>query len=74
MAGPLQGTRVIEFAGIGPGPFCGMMLSDMGAEVIRIDRTDSVQPRGKDGLSRGRRSIALNLTSPLGAEVALKLC
>lgn len=74
MAGPLYGTRIIEFAGIGPGPFCGMMLSDMGAEVIRIDRTDSAQPRGKDGLSRGRRSIALNLKSPLAVEVALKLC
>ena len=36
--GPLQGFRIIELAGIGPGPFCGMMLSDMGAEVIRIDR------------------------------------
>jgi len=74
MAGPLNGTRIIEFAGIGPGPFCGMMLSDMGAEVIRIDRTDNRQPRAKDGLSRGRRSIALNLKSPLAVEVALKLC
>ena len=38
--GPLSGVRVIEFAGIGPGPFCGMLLSDMGADVIRIDRNN----------------------------------
>ena len=39
MSGPLSGVKVLEFAGIGPGPFCGMLLSDMGAEVLRIDRS-----------------------------------
>jgi alpha-methylacyl-CoA racemase len=38
MPGPLEGSRIVEFAGIGPGPFCGMMLADHGAELIRIDR------------------------------------
>lgn len=73
--GPLQGTRVIELAGIGPGPFCGMMLADMGADVIRVDRssgTNSVRP--KDVLTRGRRSIAIDLKHPEGKEVILKLC
>ena len=44
--GPLSGVRVVELAGIGPGPFCGMMLADMGADVIRVDRADAV--RGGD--------------------------
>ena len=44
MPGPLSGIKVIELAGIGPGPFCGMMLSDMGAEVLRVDRAQSVRP------------------------------
>ena len=73
--GPLQGIRVIEIAGIGPGPFCGMMLSDMGAEVLRIDRADRVQAPGVSGdlLARGRRSVGVNLKSPEGVEVVLKL-
>ena len=51
--GPLSGVKVIEFAGIGPGPFCGMLLSDMGADVVRIDRNDQgsskhiIEARGK---------------------------
>src|SRR5271170_7307436 len=72
--GPLKGITVIEFAGLGPAPFCGMMLSDMGAEVIRIDRADDRRPRPKDVLSRGRRSIAVDLKSPEGREVVLRLC
>ncbi|HEY1280328.1 MAG TPA: CaiB/BaiF CoA-transferase family protein [Acidimicrobiales bacterium] len=79
MAGPLSGFRVIEVAGIGPGPFCGMMLADMGADVIRVDRAQSVRdgvdldrPPG-DLLARGRRSIALDLKQPDGVEVLLKL-
>ena len=44
MSGPLDGVRVIEIAGIGPGPFAAMMLSDMGAEVLRVDRADAVRP------------------------------
>ena len=78
MAGPLSGVRVIEIQGIGPGPFCGMMLSDMGAEVIRIDRAASV--RGGDPstppvdvLARGRRSIGVDLKHPDGVETVLGL-
>ncbi len=76
--GPLEGIRIIEFQGIGPGPFCGMILSDMGADVIRIDRASNApdeapaQPPG-DLLARGRRSIALDLKHPDGVEVALQL-
>lgn len=60
---PLAGIRVIEFAGIGPGPFAGMMLADHGAEVIRIDRGASAGA-DKDPLLRGRKSIALDLKKP----------
>ena len=70
--GPLQGFRVIELAGIGPGPFCGMMLSDMGAEVIRVDRVGGRGGR-RDVLARNRRSIAVDLKKPAGVEVVLKL-
>jgi len=71
MPGPLQGLKVIEFGGIGPGPFCAMMLADMGAEVIRLDRkADKGKDRGAPGflasgrrsvLHRGRRSVAVDL-------------
>ncbi|WP_375286261.1 CaiB/BaiF CoA transferase family protein [Sphingomonas sp.] len=60
---PLHGIRVVEFAGIGPGPFAGMMLADHGAEVIRIDRGDA-GGAAKDPLLRGRKSIALDLKKP----------
>ena len=70
--GPLQGFRVIELAGIGPGPFCGMMLSDMGAEVVRVDRVGGRGGR-RDVLTRNRRSIAVDLKQPAGVEVVLKL-
>ena len=86
--GPLHGMRVIELAGIGPGPFCGMMLSDMGAEVIRVDRVgnhlrgaspsrspaEGSNARPRDVLARNRRSIAVDLKQPEGVEVVLKLC
>lgn len=75
MAGPLDGTRVIELAGIGPGPFAGMMLADMGAEVIRVDRLGG-NPHGFVGhttMFRGRRNIAVNLKSPEGVETVLRL-
>jgi alpha-methylacyl-CoA racemase len=77
--GPLTGIKIIELAGIGPGPHCGMMLSDMGAEVIRINRTGGVAPgvQGaeiKDVLSRGRRTIAVDLKRPEGTELVLRLC
>jgi len=74
--GPLAGVKIIEIAGIGPGPFCGMMLADMGAEVIRVDRASAPAnaPRSNDVLARGRRSIALNLKKPEAIETVLKLC
>ena len=71
--GPLEGFRVIELAGIGPGPFCGMMLSDMGAEVIRIDRVGRAGRRPRDVLARNRRSIAVDLKQPEGVGLVLKL-
>ncbi|WJY19297.1 CaiB/BaiF CoA-transferase family protein [Alteriqipengyuania flavescens] len=77
-SGPLSGIRIVEFAGIGPGPFCGMMLADHGAEVIRIDRATggrggSTPVSQKDVLGRGRKSIALNLKSEEGIALARKL-
>ena len=71
--GPLHGIRIIELAGIGPGPFCGMMLSDMGAEVIRVDRLRPGAKAPKDVLARNRRAIAVDLKSPAGVETILKL-
>jgi alpha-methylacyl-CoA racemase len=71
--GPLAGFRIIELAGIGPGPFCGMMLSDMGAEVIRVDRLGAAGGRTKDVLARNRQSIAVDLKKPEGVETVLRL-
>ena len=73
--GPLSGLRVVELQGIGPGPFCGMMLADMGAEIIRIDRSASVgrDAQKHDVLARGRKSIAVDLKNPEGVETVLKL-
>lgn len=62
-SGPLQGVRVIEFAGIGPGPFAAMLLSDMGADVLRIDRAGAVNGE-RDVLLRGRSSLAFDLKRP----------
>ncbi|MEH6409472.1 MAG: CaiB/BaiF CoA-transferase family protein [Hyphomonas sp.] len=73
-SGPLNGVKIVEFAGIGPGPFCGMLLSDMGADVIRIDRPGDGKPgRAADVMGRGRRSISLNLKDPADVETAMKL-
>ena len=78
MAGPLNGYRIIEMAGIGPGPFAAMLLADMGAEVIRVERAQSVlgpapdTPHG-DVMLRGRRNIAIDLKHPDGAGVLLDL-
>ena len=71
--GPLSGFKIIELAGIGPGPFCGMMLSDMGAEVIRVERLSGADKAPKDVLARNRRSVALDLKSPEGVETVLRL-
>lgn len=74
MSGPLTGVRVVEFEGIGPAPFCGMLLSDLGADVIRIDGPRSRSGGGpKDVTGRGRRSISLDLKSEEGRETCLKL-
>ncbi|MEL6661504.1 MAG: CaiB/BaiF CoA-transferase family protein [Pseudomonadota bacterium] len=73
-SGPLNGVKIVEFAGIGPGPFCGMLLSDLGADVVRIDRAGGTSgPNAKDVTGRGRRSIALDLKNPEDVELALKL-
>jgi alpha-methylacyl-CoA racemase len=72
--GPLEGLKIIEIAGIGPGPFCAMMLADMGAEIVRIDRKGAAGSGTKaDILNRGRRSIALDLKTTEGIEAVLKL-
>lgn len=72
--GPLSGITIIEFAGIGPGPFCAMMLSDMGARVIRIDRKGAVSPPAGSGPTyRGRASIGLDLKHPSGLATAQRL-
>ena len=76
--GPLSGKRIIEIAGIGPGPFCAMLLSDLGAEVIRVDRASTVADElpdfpSLDLLNRGRRSIGINLKDPAGVATVLKL-
>jgi alpha-methylacyl-CoA racemase len=76
--GPLQGITVLEIAGIGPGPFCAMLLADMGADVIRVDRAGQVmggdpESPPADVLNRGRRSIGVDLKSPDGVETVLSL-
>ena len=76
MAGPLDGVRVVELAGIGPAPFAGMLLADLGADVVQVDRPgggpDPVAA-GHRILRRGRRSIAVNLKDPAGAALVLRL-
>jgi alpha-methylacyl-CoA racemase len=78
MAGPLSGYRVIEIAGIGPGPFAAMLLADMGAEVVRVERAGAVRGPLPDGphfdvLLRGRRNVAIDLKHPDGVEALLTL-
>ena len=76
--GPLQGVKIVELAGIGPGPFAGMLLSDMGADIVRVDRAQQVNPAVFDKpnlepLYRGRRSIGVDLKNPEGVELVLQL-
>jgi alpha-methylacyl-CoA racemase len=76
VTGPLAGVRVLEIAGIGPGPFAGMMLADMGADVIRVDRIVKgapPRPYATEILVRGRRSVSVDLKNPAGAEVVRRL-
>ncbi len=76
--GPLAGLKVVELAGIGPGPHCAMLFSDMGAEVVRVDRTlpsglGVPRPYGSDLLNRGRRSVAIDMKNPDGVATLLRL-
>jgi len=78
MSGHLNGVRVIEFAGIGPAPFCGMLFADMGADVVRVDRVQQVElgqgidPK-YDFFGRGKRSLGIDLKKPQHLEMALRL-
>jgi alpha-methylacyl-CoA racemase len=72
VSGPLDGVRVVELAGIGPGPFCGMLLADMGAEVVRVDRPP-VAGAWPDLMARGKRSVVVDLKHEAAAEVVLRL-
>ena len=72
--GPLKGLQIIEMAGIGPAPFCGMVLSDLGANVIRVDRVTSAGSVSRQEASnRGKKSIAVDLKTTKGIEVVLNL-
>jgi alpha-methylacyl-CoA racemase len=71
--GPLAGVRVVELAGIGPGPFCAMLLADLGAEVLRVDRPAASAGPWPPLLTRGRRSVAVDLKHPEGPKVVLRL-
>ncbi len=77
MPGPLSGVKVVELVGIGPGPFAAMLLSDMGADVVRVHRRQSVErgfdPGGVPVLDRNRRSIGVDLKNPDGIETVLRL-
>ena len=78
MSGPLDGVRVVELGGIGPGPMCGMLLADLGADVIRVERLEPIDlgiggERRFEVLLRGRRSIAADLKTQEGAEIVLRL-
>ncbi|MDX8442419.1 CaiB/BaiF CoA transferase family protein [Mesorhizobium australafricanum] len=73
--GVLKGVKIVEMAGIGPGPFCGMLLADLGAEIIVVDRpgADVGRPRPWELCSRGKRSITLDLKKPGAVDVFLRL-
>ncbi|WP_328644061.1 CoA transferase [Amycolatopsis sp. NBC_00348] len=76
-AGPLSGLKVVELAGLAPGPFATMILSDLGADVVRVDRAtpgEDVLGLPVDPLARGRRTIGVNTKTPEGVELVLKLC
>jgi alpha-methylacyl-CoA racemase len=76
--GPLDGIRVVELAGIGPGPMCAMLLADLGADVVRVDRLEAVdlgleQARQYNLLNRGRRSVSIDIKKPEGRDAVLRL-
>ena len=75
--GPLDTIRVLEIAGIGPAPVCGMILADLGADVVTLERKRTrTGPMDASGvvLNRGKQSVAIDLKQPGAAEVVLKLC
>lgn len=72
MAGPLEGLRVVEMAGLGPGPFCGMLLADLGADVVCIERPGTKRD-ATDITARGKRHVALDLQTAAGIDAALAL-
>lgn len=76
MAGPLEGVRIIELAGIGPGPFCGMLLADLGAEVITVQRPggNPLAATAREVLFRNRRNIIVDLKQPEGVDTILRMC
>ncbi len=74
MMGPLDGVRVLEFAGLGPVPFCGMLLSDLGADVIQVNRPGTPPPAAHAVTSRGRCHLVLDLKQPGDAERCRALC
>src|SRR5215212_10373294 len=76
MAGPLQGLRIVELAGIGPGPHAAMILADLGADVVRVERpggTGGVPKGSHEAMNRNRRAVAANLKSDEGREQVLAL-
>lgn len=74
MTGPLDGVRIVELAGLGPAPFAAMVLADLGADIVRVDRAAGRSGFARfDVLNRGRRSIAVDLKHPDGVEVVLRL-
>ena len=78
MSGPLHGTRVIELVGLGPGPFCGMVLADLGADVLRVDRVEAARALDRsrpatNAMHRSKRAIGLDLRAADGAETLLRL-
>jgi alpha-methylacyl-CoA racemase len=77
--GPLEGFKIVEIAGIGPGQYCGMLLADMGAQIIRVDRPSEEDlglpiPTRFNLMNRSRPSIAVDLKTPEGVELVLRLC
>lgn len=78
MTGPLAGVRVVELVGLGPGPFCGMLLADLGAEVLRVDRVEAARAidpahSATNAMHRSKRAVALDLKSPTGVDTFLRL-
>ena len=78
MGGPLTGLRVAEMVGLGPGPFCGMLLADMGAEVLRVDRVDAADAVDRSrpaasAMDRGKQAVAIDLKRPDGVEALLRI-